>query len=104
MRSARAAIHLNGATALTLDKSIAKSGSVPASAIGASAVHDNNLGSRCSLPQMSEERLYQQRFVKDRNNDGDLHSSSFRQIVLAIGFAAALAATRYHPIFVFSRL
>jgi hypothetical protein len=77
VRSMRAAIHLNSTTPLALDKLVTKSISEPASAIGASAIHDNNLRSRCSLPQMSKEWPYQRRLVKDRSNDGDLHLSSF---------------------------
>jgi hypothetical protein len=78
VRRVRPAIHLPGTTALALNKSIAKVGSEISRAIGASAIGDDDFDSRRSLTQMREKSLYQRRLIKNRNNDGNLHSSIFR--------------------------
>ena len=79
-RGERAGIHLPGTTGLALDKPITKSGSEPICAIGASAVRDNDLRSGRSLVKMLKKWPYQQRLIKDRNDDRDLNSNAFRRI------------------------
>jgi len=42
-------------------------------AVGARAIDDNNFSPTGSLAQIREKRAYQRRFIKDRNNNRDLH-------------------------------
>ena len=42
-------------------------------AVGARAIDDNNFRPTGSLAQIREKRAYQRRFIKDRNNNRDLH-------------------------------
>ncbi len=86
MRGIRPAIHLVGTAALALNKSIAKVGSALSGAICASAIGDDNFGSRRSLAQMREKSPYQRRLIKNRYNNRNLHSNRFFKS-LSTGFA-----------------
>jgi hypothetical protein len=57
-RGARAGIHLPATTAIARDKLITKSGGQPICPIGASAIRDDNLSSRRSIPQMLKKWSY----------------------------------------------
>src|SRR5438132_10237298 len=85
-----AGIHLHGTTAIALDKLIAKARGEVDRAIGASTVRDNYLSSGRSLAQMLKKWPYQQRLIKDRNNDRELRSNAFLRI------ACQIAITRSH--------
>jgi hypothetical protein len=42
-------------------------------AVSARTIDDDNFRTTSSLTQIPEKRAYQRRFIKDRNNNGDLH-------------------------------
>jgi len=75
--SACAGIHLHGATSLAFNELIAKFGSEPSRAIGASAVCDNDLRFRRPLAKVPKKRPYQRCFVKNWDNDRDSRSNAF---------------------------
>jgi hypothetical protein len=81
-RSPRTGIHLYSPIGLASNKPIAKARGEVDRAIGTSAVRDNDLSFGRSLAQMQKKWPYQQRLVKDRNDDRHPHFSSFRQIIL----------------------
>jgi len=89
-RSACTGIHLYGPIRLASNKLIAKARGEVDRAIGASAIRDNNLGSGRSLAQVLEKWPYQQRLIKNRNNDRELHSNAFLRVV------CQMAITRSH--------
>jgi len=89
-RSARPGIHLYGPIGLASNKLIAKARGEVDRAIGTSAVRDNNLSSGRSLAQMLKKWPYQQRLIKNRNNDRELRSHAFLRI------ASQLAITQSH--------
>jgi hypothetical protein len=62
-------IHLHCPIGLAPNDSIAKARTEIRRAISASAVGDNNLRLRCSVPQMLEELAYECRLIKDWDND-----------------------------------
>ncbi len=76
-RGVRSCIHLVGTTQLALNEAIAETCSEVSRAIGASAIGDNNFGSRRSLAQMLKKRAYQGCLVKNWNDDRELHSNRF---------------------------
>jgi hypothetical protein len=79
-RAACAQIHLHGPIGLAPDKLIAKVLGKLRRSIGASPVCDNNFSFRRSLAQMSQKPTYQRRFIKNRNNDRELHSKRATQM------------------------
>ena len=79
-RGPRANIHLPGTTAIARDKLITKSGSELICAIGTSAVCNNNLRVRRSLAQILKKWSYQQRLVKNRDDDRDPGPKAFLRI------------------------
>jgi hypothetical protein len=89
-RSPRTGIHLYGPIGLASNKPIAKASDEVNRAIGTSAVCDNDLSFGRSLAQMQKKRPYQQRLIKDRNNDRQLHSNAFLRVV------CQMAITRSH--------
>ena len=91
MRNAGAGIHLNGTTAIALDKLITKTGGEPICTIGASTVRNNNLSFGRSLAEMLKTWPYQRRLIKDRNNDREPRSNAFLRTPKAFG------VTRSHP-------
>ena len=67
-------IHLPGTAArAALDDVIAKALHHLVGAVSARAIDDNNFRPMCSLAQIREKWAYQERLIKDRNNNGDLH-------------------------------
>jgi hypothetical protein len=89
-RSAGTGIHLYGPIGLASNKLIAKARCEIDCAIGTSAVRDNNLSFGRSLAQMLKKWPYQQRLIKDRNNNRELRSHTFLRI------ACQMALTRSH--------
>lgn len=89
-RSTRTGIHLYGPIGLASNKLIAEARGEVDRAIGTSAVRDNNLSFGRSLAQMLKKWTYQQRLIKDRNNDRELRSNAFLRI------ACQMAITRSH--------
>jgi hypothetical protein len=89
-RSACTGIHLYGPIGLASNKLIAKARGEVDRAIGTSAVRDNDLSFGRSLAQMQKKWPYQQRLIKDRNNDRELRSNAFLRIV------CQMATTRSH--------
>jgi hypothetical protein len=88
--SARPGIHLYGPIGFASNKLIAKARGEVDRAIGTSAVRDNNLSFGRALAQMLKKWPYQQRLIKDRNNDRELRSNAFFRI------ACQMAITRSH--------
>src|SRR5580704_4791327 len=68
-RSSRTHVHLRGPVEFTPDELIAKARTEISCVIGASAVGDNNFRFWCPVTQMLKKWAYQQRLIKDRNND-----------------------------------
>ena len=67
-------IHLFGPTALAApDNLIAEALRQLVTAVSARAIDDNNFRPACSLAQIQEKWADQGRFIKDRNNNRDLH-------------------------------
>jgi hypothetical protein len=89
-RSACTGIHLYGPIRFASNKLIAKARGEVDRAIGTSAVRDNDLSFGPSLAQMQKKWPYQQRLIKDRNNDRELRSNAFLRIV------CQMAITRSH--------
>ena len=89
-RSACTDIHLYGPIGLASNKLIAKARGEVDRAVGTSAVRDNNVSFGRSLAQMLKKWTYQQRLIKDRNNDRELRSHAFLRI------ACQMALTRSH--------
>jgi hypothetical protein len=79
-RGTRADIHLPTTPASALNEPIAKSSSELKRAIGASPVHDNNLGFWRSLAEMLKKWSYQPRLVDYRDNDRDLCQDALLKI------------------------
>jgi hypothetical protein len=72
-RAACAQIHLHGPMGLARHKLIARVPGKLRRSIGASPIRDNNFSFRRSLAQMSQKRAYQRRFIKNRNDNRELH-------------------------------
>jgi hypothetical protein len=87
-RSAGTGIHLYGPIGLASNKLIAKARGEVDRAVGTAAVRDNNLSFGRSLAL--KKWAYQQRLIKDRNNDRELRSHAFLRI------ACQMAITRSH--------
>src|SRR6267142_207301 len=67
-------VHLFGTAALAApDNVIAEVLRQLVGAVSARAIDDNNFRPTGSLAQIREKRAYQWRFIKDRNNNGELH-------------------------------
>jgi hypothetical protein len=67
-------IHLFGTAALAApDNLIAEPFRQPLGAVSARAIDDNNFSPTGSLAQVREKRAYQRRFIKNGNDNGDLH-------------------------------
>jgi len=67
-------IHLPGATALAASNNlVAESLRELIGTVGARTIDDNDFRSMGSVSQVRKKRAYQQRFVQDRNDNGDLH-------------------------------
>jgi hypothetical protein len=81
---------LYGPIRFASNKLIAKARGEVDRAIGTSAVRDNDLSFGPSLAQMQKKWPYQQRLIKDRNNDRELRSNAFLRI------ACQMAITRSH--------
>jgi hypothetical protein len=79
--SACTGIHLYGPIGLASNKLIAKGRGEINRAIGASAVCDNDLSSGRLLAQMQKKWPYQQRLIKDGNNDREPRSNAFLRII-----------------------
>jgi hypothetical protein len=69
-----AGVHLFRTAALAApDNLIAEALGQLGGAISTRAIDDNNFRPTGSLAQIREKRAYQRRFIKDRNNNRDLH-------------------------------
>ena len=67
-------VHLFRTTALAApDNLIAEALRQLVGAVSARAIDDNNFRSTGSLAQIREKRAYQRRFIKNGNDNGDLH-------------------------------
>jgi hypothetical protein len=67
-------VHLLRAAALAASNNpIAEALGQLLGAVSASAINDNNFRPTGSLAQVREKRAYQQRFIKDGNDNRDLH-------------------------------
>jgi hypothetical protein len=67
-------VHLFGTAALAApDNLIAEALRQLLGAVSARAINDNNFRPTGSFAQVRQKRSYQQRFIKDRNNNGDVH-------------------------------
>ena len=67
-------VHLLGSTALAaLDDLIAEAMGQLIGTVGARAIDDNNFRPTGSLSQVREKPAYQQRLIKDGNDNGDVH-------------------------------
>jgi hypothetical protein len=73
-RGACAKVHLRRPIALAHYNLVAKPSREIRRPIRASAIRDNNFGSRRSLAKMLKKRAYQLRLIVDWNDNGELHS------------------------------
>ena len=80
MRGARTHIHLDRAAGRTCNELITKVCSELGRTIATSAISDDNFSARRSLAQVSKKWSYEQRLIKDRDNDRELHSNAFFRI------------------------
>src|SRR5438034_8432466 len=80
-RSACAEVHLGRPIAFADYNLAAKPRREIRRSIRASAIHDNNFGSRPLLAKTLKKRTYQRRLIVNRNDNGELHSNSVIQIV-----------------------
>jgi len=80
-RGACAEVHLPGPIAFADYNLAAKPRREIRRSIRASAIRDNNFGSRHLLAKMLKKRAYQLRLIVNWNDNGELHSNSVIQIV-----------------------
>ena len=67
-------VHLPGTAARAAPYNlIAEAFRQPVGAVSAPAIDDNNFRPRRSLAQIRQKSAYRWRFIKDRDNNGDLH-------------------------------
>jgi len=75
-RSTCTQVHLHGSIGFAPDELIAKSHTEITCVIGASPIGDNNFRFWRSITQMLKKWTYQERLIKDRNNDRKSHLAS----------------------------
>jgi hypothetical protein len=81
MGGARTHIHLDRPAGRTCNELITKVCSELGRTIATSAISDDNFSSTRSLAQVSKKWSYEQRLIKDRDNDRDLRLSTFHESI-----------------------
>jgi hypothetical protein len=87
----RSGIHLFRTAALAApDNLVTEALRQPIGAVGARAIDDDNFRPKSSLAQIREKRAYPRRFVKDGNNNRDLHRRFLSELLRLSDFLCSV--------------